>query len=115
MLRFLMFVLGISPIFIYSTVNAQKTPVELSNLENRSFTEDREQFFPQASRNSGLDFSEESVGQLSREESEFDFLGEDIIIETEDIGADSTDSVFEVPMTGDRSNEVQILLQIQEW
>lgn len=117
MLRSLAFVLGISTVFIGSSVaNAQKTPAELSRLENRSLAEDKELFFPEVSQNRGLDYSDSFVGRLSRERSEFDFLGEDIIIETGDVGADSTYSyIFDNSMTGDRSDETQVLIQVDEW
>lgn len=115
MLRSLAVILGISTISVVNSATAQQVPVELSRLENRSYSEDEERFFPKISDNRGLDFSENVVGEISRERSEFDFLGENIVIETGDMDSNESFSNFETSMTGDRSDETQVLLQFYEW
>ncbi|MEM8780111.1 MAG: hypothetical protein AAGF26_14810 [Cyanobacteria bacterium P01_G01_bin.49] len=115
MIRSIAVTLGISAVFAGSIAKAQNNPIQLSQLENRSFAEDKKQFFPKIIQKRGLDFSDNEVGRISKERSELDFLGEDIIIETGDIRANSTESTFDTSTTGDRSDETQVLFPINKW
>jgi hypothetical protein len=100
-----------------TTQRVQRSTRDFFNsLENRSFAEDPDVFFPEISQETAPYFSEGTVGNLSMYDAEFEALGEEFKV---DVGENISDRdpFFDssVPSGRDNDEKVRVLIELGEW
>ncbi|AFY79466.1 MAG: hypothetical protein IGR93_13255 [Hydrococcus sp. C42_A2020_068] len=132
MLRQISLILGIGAFLTICANTAQAEPVEktitaqrvqrstrdfFDRIENRSFANDPEVFFPEISQETAPYFSEGTVGNLSMYDAEFEAFGEEFKVDVgENIG--DRDLFFNpsVPPGRDINDEkVRVLIELEQW
>jgi hypothetical protein len=97
---------------VNSKTQRRSKPI-LSNLESRSWLEDPEAFFPDASDDT-LNYPEGTVDRRSQTESQFKFIGQEFrVIMGETSHADPEFDTF--ARNEAQTDKVRVLIQIDEW